>query len=90
MTDVIPTTDSIPERQTALPEGVGNNPDILAGTRLLTADELADRLGLSKSHGRRTIGNWMRDGRISAIKLKGRRYRFSWPQVIAQLNASQK
>lgn len=58
---------------------------IAAGTKLLTADEIAPRLGY---HGRKGLARLRADagaGVVPAIR-QGRGYMFHWPTVINHLN----
>lgn len=55
---------------------------IVSGSRLLTCDELAKRLGLSEKNGPRTVREKVRAGSLPAIRLSSRTIRFHWPTVM--------
>lgn len=55
---------------------------ILAGTILLTPEELAERLHLSPKKGARSIREKVRNGTLPAIRINSRHIRFHWPTVI--------
>lgn len=59
---------------------------ILAGTRLLTADELAQRLGFSSKHGARTVRQKVKDGSIPVVRINDHHLRFKWPDVMDKLS----
>lgn len=59
---------------------------VLAGTRLLTADELAMRLGFSKKHGARTVRQKVKDGSIPVVRINDHHLRFRWPDVMAKFS----
>ena len=59
---------------------------VAAGTVMLTAAELAPRLGLSAGHrGVRKIRNRARIGLIPCYRPNVRTYLFHWPTVVAAL-----
>jgi hypothetical protein len=54
---------------------------VLQGERLLTADELATRIGYSV----RRVRKFASVGKLPAVRLNKRDFRFHWPTVIAKL-----
>lgn len=61
---------------------------VLAGTVLLGAEELAQRLGYSGQRGARTVREKVSAGVIPAVRI-GAHIRFHWPTVIRALGIAQ-
>lgn len=61
---------------------------VLAGTALIDARELAERLGYSGERGARTVREKASAGVIPAVRL-GAMIRFHWPSVIRALGVLQ-
>ena len=60
---------------------------IRAGTVLITAQELAQRIGYKRARGARTVREKVAAGLLPCVRL-GRDLRFHWPTVIRALGVT--